>query len=393
MELTHGYKQTEIGAIPEDWDVEPVGKAFDICNNLRLPISGATREKMAGPFPYYGPTSIQGYINEYRVEGEYALIGEDGDHFLKWRTHSMTQLVSGQFNVNNHAHLVQGSRNLTEWFYYYFSNRDLTPHLTRQGAGRYKLTKSALLKISCALPPTKVEQQAIAKALTDADAFVESLEQLLAKKRQIKLGAMQELLTGRKRLPGFIEKWKSKLFGEIAQPRKQRIDPRRTASNDFCIELEHIEQATGLLGGYTATDEGSSLKSVFQKDDVLFGKLRAYLRKYWLADREGVCSTEIWVLVANSALLVPPYLFQIVRTDRFIEAASTAYGTHMPRSDWNVVKNFELQVPPPEEQMAIAAVLSDMDAEITAFETKLAKARQLKQGMMQELLTGRIRIV
>ena len=204
---------------------------------------------------------------------------------------------------------------------------------------------------------------------------------------------MQELLTGRKRLPGFTEKWKSKLFGEIAQPRKQRIDPRRTASNEFCIELEHIEQATGFLGGYTATDEGSSLKSVFQKDDVLFGKLRAYLRKYWLADREGVCSTEIWVLVANSASLVPPYLFQIVRTERFIEAASTAYGTHMPRSDWNVVKNFELQVPPPEEQIAIADILSDMDAEIISLETKLAKARRIKQGMMHELLTGRIRLV
>jgi type I restriction enzyme S subunit len=135
------------------------------------------------------------------------------------------------------------------------------------------------------------------------------------------------------------------------------------------------------------------LKSVFQKDDVLFGKLRAYLRKYWLADRTGVCSTEIWVLMANAASLIPPYLFQLVRTDRFIEAASTAYGTHMPRSDWKVVKDFELLIPPPEEQTVIADVLSDMDAEIAAVETKLTKARQIKQGMMQELLTGRIRLV
>ena len=79
--------------------------------------------------------------------------------------------------------------------------------------------------------------------------------------------------------------------------------------------------------------------------------------------------------------------------NRFIEAASEAYGTHMPRSDWNVVKNYELQLPLIEEQTAIAAVLSDMDAEIAALETKLAKARQIKQCMMQELLTGRIRLI
>ena len=135
------------------------------------------------------------------------------------------------------------------------------------------------------------------------------------------------------------------------------------------------------------------MKSVFQKDDVLFGKLRAYLRKYWFADREGVCSTEIWALTANLSLLVPSFLFQIVKMNKFIDAASEAYGTHMPRSDWNVVKNYEVLLPSIEEQDAIAAVLSDMDAEIATLETKLTKARQLKTGMMQELLTGRIRLL
>jgi type I restriction enzyme S subunit len=79
--------------------------------------------------------------------------------------------------------------------------------------------------------------------------------------------------------------------------------------------------------------------------------------------------------------------------DRFIKAASSAYGTHMPRSDWSVVKGFELQLPAVPEQTAIASVLGDMDAEVVVLEAKLAKARALKQGMMQELLTGRIRLV
>ncbi len=115
MQTPPGYKQTEVGVIPEDWDVQPVAEAFEVHNQLRLPISQSVRERMVGPYPYYGPTSVQGWINEYRVEGKYALIGEDGDHFLKWRSQPMTLLVQGKFNVNNHAHLVKGTTNLTEW--------------------------------------------------------------------------------------------------------------------------------------------------------------------------------------------------------------------------------------------------------------------------------------
>jgi len=125
----------------------------------------------------------------------------------------------------------------------------------------------------------------------------------------------------------------------------------------------------------------------------LFGKLRAYLRKYWLADRSGVCSTEIWALVANRNLIAPSFLIQIVTLNSFIDVASTSYGTHMPRSDWNVVKNFEVAIPTLEEQTAVAAVLSDMDAELAALEARREKTRSLKQGMMQELLTGRIRMI
>ena len=118
--------------IPTDWNVSTVGEAFEICNNLRFPISEEERKKIQGPFPYYGPTRIQDYINNYRIEGKYVLIGEDGDHFLKWKELPMTLLVEGKFNVNNHAHVIKGSNNLTEWFFYYFNHKELTPYLTRK---------------------------------------------------------------------------------------------------------------------------------------------------------------------------------------------------------------------------------------------------------------------
>ena len=97
--------------------------------------------------------------------------------------------------------------------------------------------------------------------------------------------------------------------------------------------------------------------------------------------------------MADASLIDSRFLYAIVQSDRFIEAASISYGTHMPRADWNVMKNFEIHLPPLPEQTAIAAVLSDMDAEIAALERRREKTKQIKQGMMQQLLTGRIRLV
>ena len=390
-QLPEGYKKTDIGVIPEDWEYQAIGEAFEIRNNLRLPISKEKRQYIQGKYPYYGPTNVQDYIDEYRVEGEHALIGEDGDHFLKWRDLSMTLLVDGKFNVNNHAHIIKGVKNLTAWFYYFFAHRDLTQYLKRQGAGRYKLDKNTLINIPCAIPPLR-EQKAIAQTLSDVDALIAALDKHIAKKRNIKTGTMQQLLTGKTRLPGLGGSWKTMLFLEIAWCRKERIDPRKSGTQEFCVELEHIESGTGRLLGNTQTGDQSSLKAVFQPGDVLFGKLRSYLQKYWIADREGVCSTEIWVLAANARLVISKFLYQVVTTEQFINAASNAYGTHMPRSDWNIVKNYKVAVPPLPEQKAIAKVLFDIDTEITALEKRRAKTQAIKQGMMQELLTGRTRL-
>jgi len=260
------------------------------------------------------------------------------------------------------------------------------------GSAQIVVNLGALNKLQIPLPDPE-EQQAIADALSDVDALLDGLDRLIAKKRDLKQAAMQRLLTGKTRLPGFSKDWDPVAFGDLAAPGTDRVDPRITGRHAFCVELEHIEQQTGRLLGWSETGAQTSLKAVFQPDDVLFGKLRAYLRKYWHATRSGVCSTEIWVLKAKPGRVTPGYLYQLVQTDWFIEAASTAYGTHMPRSDWKVVRELELRVPGEDEQAKIAEVLGDMDAEIDALELRRAKTHDLKIAMMQELLTGKTRLV
>ncbi|ENJ1523273.1 restriction endonuclease subunit S [Vibrio parahaemolyticus] len=145
-----------LGEVPEHWEVKRVRHAFDIDNNLRTPIDRQSRMDMIGEYRYYGPTGVLNHINRFNVEGKYFLLGEDGDHFLKFKEKSMTILVDGQFNVNNHAHLLKGKGTCsTEWGCLLFEHKDIFPWLIKQGVGRYKLQKTVLLDIPVVVPPEK----------------------------------------------------------------------------------------------------------------------------------------------------------------------------------------------------------------------------------------------
>ncbi|MFZ2422770.1 MAG: restriction endonuclease subunit S, partial [Anaerolineae bacterium] len=356
-EVKPGYKQTEVGVIPEDWRVETIEQISDVGRGRVISHKEIAASRNPNYPVYSSQTSnngVMGYIDTFDFDGEYITWTTDGANA------GTVFHRNGRFNCTNVCGTIR-LRADNAVFVSKVLGRIAPRHVSRN-LGNPKLMNDVVKRITLPLPPTLAEQRAIAEALSDADALIESLEQLIAKKRGIKQGAMQELLTGKRRLPGFSGEWEVKRFGDVVAPRHDRIDPKRTGVQEFCVELEHIGSATGALLGSSSTGGQSSLKSVFRAGDVLFGKLRAYLRKYWWADCAGVCSTEIWVFAPNENLISTAYLFQMVQTDKFIEVASSSYGTHMPRSDWNVVKNYELLLPPVLEQTAIATILSDMDA-------------------------------
>lgn len=200
LEKMHEFKDSPLGRIPKEWKVGEVGKSCEIHNHLRKPISAQEREHIKGIYPYYGPTGILDYINEFRIDGEYVLIGEDGDHFLKFAKQPMTIRVSGKFNVNNHAHILKGTdKCLTAWIHCFFCHRDITLHLTRQGAGRLKLNKASLQQLKIVLPGL-AEQNSIIRVLDAYEKGLTSEKKQLYKLQKIKTGIMQDLLTGKKRL-------------------------------------------------------------------------------------------------------------------------------------------------------------------------------------------------
>ena len=375
--------------IPSDWEVKPVGLAFNICNNLRLPISEEERSKIKGVYPYYGPTKIQDYINEYRVDGKYALIGEDGDHFLKWKELSMTLLVEGKFNVNNHAHIVQGERNLTEWFFYYFNQRELTPHLTRQGAGRYKLTKESLSKILCPLPPLP-EQRAIAHLLSVWDEAINQNNQLIAQKELRKKWLMQNLLTGKKRLKGFCVEWKKLGAGEVFKS----ISIKGFEDEELLSATQDrgIIPRTMLDGRVTMPDGTTAGYKLVEPGDFVIS-LRSFQGGLEYSYYRGIVSPA-YIVLKPKKKINDEFYKHYYKSYEFVGRLATAVigirdGKQISYDDFCIVK---IPFPSFEEQTAIAQVLQAADKEIQLLKAKTDKLREQKKGMMQVLLTGKKRL-
>jgi type I restriction enzyme S subunit len=241
------------------------------------------------------------------------------------------------------------------------------------------------------LPPTLAEQEAIAEALSDADALIESLEQLLTKKRQIKQGAMQEFLTGKRRLPGFQSKpgYKQTEAGFIPED----WHPRSMASiaSDVASGRSHFDSEFGAFSVYGSTGPfGRANKADYSGQAILIARVGANAGTLNVVDGEyGVTDNTIIVRIGDLAVL--SYVWRQLEAKHL---NSMVFGSGQPLITATQLKNLSIPFPPTRaEQEAIASALSDMDSALSALETKLTKARQIKQGMMQNLLTGKIRLV
>ena len=406
MELKCGYKRTEVGIVPEAWEVcNLITVSSQITDGDHL----TPKRVRVGHYLLSARNIRHGHIDlsdvDYVDTDEYKRMRqrcapEVGDILISCSGHGLGKvsvvpsglkcvLVRSAALVKLHRHRADGVF-VQYWLQSAYAQNQIS--ISKSLAAQPNLFINSIERLRCLLPDTVSEQRAIAGVLSDVDALLDGLDRLIAKKRDLKQAAMQQLLTGQIRLSGFHGEWKTAAFGDVATIRNSKVMASATPAGTQCIELESIGQGTGrLLGSIDAN--GLSSKYSFIKGDVLFGRLRAYLRKYWLATFDGICSTEIWPLIPRDDRLVGSYLHLLVQTDAFVNAACVSYGPHMPRSDWSVLRQLPVQVPSPSEQSAIASVISDMDAELASLEARRNKTSAIKEAMMQELLTGRTRLV
>ena len=180
-------------------------------------------------------------------------------------------------------------------------------------------------------------------------------------------------------------------FGSVVTKQNETVKPDIDNVATRCIELEHIESATGQLLGTIDFSNTTSTKNAFSAGDCLFGKLRPYLRKYHQPTFDGVCSSEIWVLRSKTPNLEQDYIHLLLQSQRLTKAANIVSGTKMPRANWGLVSNTIVPLPTNYEQKIAISLFRTLDRCIQTTKSLIATKREQKRGLMQELLTGKRR--
>jgi len=187
------------------------------------------------------------------------------------------------------------------------------------------------------------------------------------------------------RFPEFSGEWMTDELSNLIEISSNKFNPNTSNESKKCIELEHLSQETGELLGYTDSTAQASTKNAFTKGQVLFGKLRPYLKKFWLSQFDGVCSSEIWVL--NGKKLANNYLFQFIQTNKFNQIANVSSGSKMPRSDWKYMVQVPFKYTTKPEQQKIAAFLTEVDNKIEQLSKKQELLGEYKKGAMQQIFS------
>lgn len=380
--------------IDAEWELVGLGEAIEFLDSQRRPVKVGDRDKVRGVIPYYGASGVVDYVNNHLFDEDLILLGEDGENILS-RVVPLAFKISGKAWVNNHAHVLRPRNEFDiDFLTAYLESLDYAD--LNSGTAQPKLNKQSCLTIRVPRPPL-MDQRRIARAISDIDGHAASLKRLIAKKRDVKKGMMQELLTGRTRLPGFTGEWRKEKLGAVATMGSGGTPPSSVARYyGGGIPWASISDMTK-VGKYisvtetTLTEDGlnASAARLYEPDSVLYA-MYASLGECSLA-LGRVASSQAILGIMVSSKLDREFLYYTLQHRKPQVKLLGQQGTQS-NLNASMVRNFDLVIPPIEEQAAIAFVLKDADAEIEALEQRLESARAVKVGMMQELLTGRTRL-
>jgi type I restriction enzyme S subunit len=430
QQVPEGYQRTEVGVIPEDWDIKPISEFADVS-------SGGTpnrknKDYWNGNIPWVTTTLIDGkeinaakqFITEKGIIGSATKWYSAGTLLMamygQGKTRGKVSTLGIDATINQACAGIAVKRLLDSQFllHYLIGRYDDIRNLSNSG-GQENLSGEIIKHIFVPVPK-KVEQTAIANALSDVDALITSLEKLIAKKRAIKTATMQQLLTGKKRLPPFDQAhngYKQTELGEIPED-WQCIDAKEAINFfggfGFSSKLAASSGVRWLKIANVGLNEvkwdaesflPERLKSDFEEYSLNAGDIVMALTRPILSDKLKVArieSADTPVLLNQRVAKLEPksfhkidFLYYVVQRLDFVAAMNLSMaGTDPPNIGTVALGKIKIISPGKgEEQNAIAIVLDDLDKEIEMLEHRLNKTQQLKQGMMQELLTGRTRLL
>ena len=419
MELKPGYKQTDEGVIPENWRVLPITKV------ARLE-SGHTPSKRnsnywGGSINWISLFDIQG-LSKNEISTTEKTITEEGLDNSSARLLPAGTVVFSRTATVGKTSVMASSMATSQDFANYICGPDLynifLVYLFRSMGRVWKTLMAGSIHNTIYMPTFKAleilvpplpEQIAIAEALSDTDVLIESLEKLLIKKRQIKQGAMQALLTGQRRLPGFDVEWVVGCLGDVVDQLIAGVSVNSDESGS-AVGVPGVLKTSALIGGDFISSECKAIvKSDWHRAQTNPKKNTILISRMNTPDLVGEVGyvgddhpliflpDRIWMTIFHAnAPINARWLCYLLSSSEYrclIRESATGTSGSMKNISKSSLLSLPVRFPEIEEQSAIASTLSAMGDEITSLETQLQKARYIKQGMMQELLTGRIRLV
>ena len=424
--LVPQFKRTEAGDIPMDWVDTPIGAIAEVtsggtpsrkvpafwsgdipwvttaeldCGEIKEASQFITTAGLQSSAAKWLPagTLLVALYGQGKTRGKCAALRIAATTNQACAAIKLADVVDSDFVRHNLAHRYEYIRSLSN------------------GGSQENLSGAIIKQIRVGMPPARTEQHAIAKALTDADALIDSLEQLLTKKRQIKQGAMQELLTGKRRLLGFSRTntngdallpsdWEPQAIGDFAEvktgPFGSALHERDYVQSGIpIITVEHLAER-GIQGeGAPQVGEGdlSRLQAYkLEESDIVFSRVGSIDRNARVSAAEvgWLFSGRLLRLRLKSKEVDSQFLSYLFHGEPFRnQVERVAVGQTMASLNTKLLSGLEVVLPTVAEQKAIAESLASMDTDLTALEARLSKARALKQAMAQALLTGRIRLV
>ena len=414
MELMPGYKYSDIGYVPEEWDVKRLCNFASVATGSTPPTSDATN--YGEDFLFVSPVDMGEAKLITRTEKKLSPKGFSMSRKFPrgsilfvciGSTIGKCGIASTELTSNQQINAIFPSPIFSE-DYLYYAMAAASPRV-RALAGEQAVplvNKTQFSETYVPLPPLP-EQRAIAQALSDVDALLATLDQVIAKKRDLKQAAMQQLLTGQARLPGFSGEWKEKTLGELGEITGAGVD-KKIHLNEMPVRLlnymdvykKDFLKADDFWHEVTAKPDQVKRCAV-QRGDVFFtptSEVRDDIGHSAVAieDAPDVVYSYHVVRLRLSEVWDIGFRAYAFKAKRFLDQASTQCEGSGTRYVITLPKFRAMTVQYPaeiEEQKAIAAVLSDMDSELAALEARRDKTRNLKQAMMQELLTGKTRLM
>jgi type I restriction enzyme S subunit len=400
-----GYRMTEIGEIPEEWSLDILENEVEIMDSRRVPLSEVEREQRKGPFPYCGANGIIDYVDDYIFDEEAILLAEDGGSYGKFQ--NSAYLMDGKYWVNNHAHIIKGKRGIVnnKYILYWLNYSDINKYIS--GSTRAKLNQERLKSIPIPRVPLP-EQQKIAEILSTTDDEIQKVDEQITLTEQLKKGLMQRLLTrgiGHTRFKmteiGEIpEEWDVKKIRELRQNIYYGITAKATKENTNLrmlrtTDIKNFKFDLNNLPFCQITEKRSDLSKYFLKrNDIIIA-------------RAGTVGVSILVEENLNNVLFGSYLIKIIFKQETIDMPfihyyfqSQLYWNNISNAQGSTIKNInlpflnslEIPLPPIPEQQKIAEILSTVDNKLELLGTKRDKLNVLKKGLMNDLLTGKVRV-